>query len=96
MRKYEVMVILDPSIDERTVPAALDRYLKVITNAGGTVDNVDVMGRRRLAFDINKHSEGVYAVLDIQAEPDTAKEMDRQLRLSEQVLRTKVLRPEAH
>lgn len=95
MRQYEVMVILDPAIDERTVPAALDRYLEVVKTSGGSVDKVDVMGRRRLAFDIKKRSEGVYAVLEIQAEPATAKELDRQLKLSEQVLRTKVLRPEA-
>lgn len=95
MRQYEVMVILDPSIDERTVPAALDKYLEVVKSSGGSVDKIDVMGRRRLAFEINKQAEGIYAVLDIKAEPATTKELDRQLRLSEQVLRTKVLRPEA-
>lgn len=94
MRHYEVMVILDPNIDERTVPTALDKFLEVVKKDGGSVDKVDVMGKRRLAFDIQKRSEGIYAVIDINAEPATAKELDRQLKLSESVLRTKVLRPE--
>jgi small subunit ribosomal protein S6 len=60
------------------------------------VDKVDVWGRRRLAYDIDKKSEGIYAVIDMNAEPDTVRELDRQLGLNEAVLRTKVLRPERH
>lgn len=96
MRSYEVMVILDPSLEERTVAPSLDKYLNVIRNDGGTVDNVDVWGRRRLAYEIKKHAEGIYAVINLQAEPATVKEFDRQLGLNESILRTKVLRPEAH
>jgi small subunit ribosomal protein S6 len=95
MRQYEMMVILDPEIEERTVAPSLDKYLSVVTTAGGSVDKVDIWGRRRLAFDIKKKSEGIYAVVDFTAEPDTAKELDRQLRLNEAVLRTKILRPDA-
>jgi small subunit ribosomal protein S6 len=96
VRSYEVMVILDPSLEERTVAPSLDKYLNVIRNDGGTVDNVDVWGRRRLAYEIKKHAEGIYAVINLQAEPATVKEFDRQLGLNESILRTKVLRPEAH
>jgi small subunit ribosomal protein S6 len=96
MRQYELMVILDPEIEERTVAPSLDKYLSVVTTAGGTVDKVDIWGRRRLAYDIKKKSEGIYAVVDFTANPDTAKELDRQLRLNEAVLRTKILRPDAH
>ena len=96
MRQYEMMVILDPEIEERTVAPSLDKYLSVVTTAGGSVDKVDIWGRRRLAFDIKKKSEGIYAVVDFTANPDTAKELDRQLRLNEAVLRTKILRPDAH
>jgi len=92
MRHYEVMVILDPTIDERTVAPSLDGFLKVIRNDGGTVEKVDVWGRRRLAYEIDKHAEGIYAVLDLNSEPDAVKELDRQLSLTESVLRTKVLR----
>ena len=95
MRHYEMMVILDPEIEERTVAPSLDKYLSVVTTAGGSVDKVDIWGRRRLAFDIKKKSEGIYAVVDFTATPDTAKELDRQLRLNEAVLRTKILRPDA-
>jgi small subunit ribosomal protein S6 len=95
MRPYELMVILDPEIEERTVAPSLDKYLSVVTTAGGSVDKVDIWGRRRLAYDIKKKSEGIYAVVDFTATPDTAKELDRQLRLNEAVLRTKILRSDA-
>ncbi len=92
MRHYEVMVILDPTLDERTVAPTLDTFLNVIRTSGGNVEKVDVWGKRRLAFEIRKHPEGIYAVLDVNAEPDAVKELDRQLSLQESVLRTKVLR----
>ena len=94
LRAYEVMVILDPSLDERTVAPSLDTYLNVVRQDGGEVTNVDVWGKRRLAYEINKNPEGIYAVIDLKAEPATVKELDRQLGLNESVLRTKVLRPE--
>ncbi len=96
MRTYELMVILDPELEERTVAPSLDTYLNVVRNDGGTVENVDVWGRRRLAYEINKNAEGIYAVVTLQAEPATVKELDRQLTLNESVLRTKVIRPDAH
>ena len=96
MRAYEVMVILDPSLDERTIEPSLDKYLNVIRTDGGSVDNVDVWGRRRMAYEIKKNAEGIYAVISLQAEPATVKEFDRQLTLNESVLRTKVMRPDAH
>ncbi|GAA2719015.1 30S ribosomal protein S6 [Actinocorallia aurantiaca] len=96
MRRYEVMVILDPSIDERAITPTVDQFLNVVKTGGGTVEKVDVWGRRRLSYDIQKKSEGIYAVVDLTAEPALVKELDRQLNLSESVLRTKVLRPEVH
>ncbi|MFC9789482.1 30S ribosomal protein S6 [Rhodococcus sp. NPDC127528] len=92
MRRYELMIILDPSLDERTVAPSLDTFLNVVRQDGGTVDKVDVWGKRRLAYEIAKHSEGIYAVIDINATPATVNELDRQLGLNESVLRTKVLR----
>jgi small subunit ribosomal protein S6 len=94
MHQYELMVILDPEIDERTVAPSLDKFLNVVRNDGGTIDNVDIWGRRRLAYEINKKTEGIYAVVQLTAEGDTTKELDRQLSLSEAVMRTKVLRAE--
>jgi small subunit ribosomal protein S6 len=95
MRQYELMVILDPETEERTVGTTMDKFLTVVTKDGGTVDNVDIWGRRRLAYDIRKKSEGIYVVVNMTAEPATAQELDRQLGLSESVLRTKLLRPGA-
>ena len=96
MRAYEVMVILDPSLEERTISPSLDKYLNVIRKDGGSVDNVDVWGRRRLAYEINKFAEGIYAVISLTAEPATVNEFNRQLKLNESVMRTKVMRPDAH
>ena len=81
--QYELMVILDPEIDERTVAPSLDKFLNVIRNDGGTIDNIDIWGRRRLAYEINKKTEGIYAVVNFTSEPATAKELDRQLGLNE-------------
>ncbi|MEY4348539.1 MAG: ribosomal protein [Actinomycetota bacterium] len=94
MRHYEVMVILDPDLEERTVAPSLDTYLNVVKKDGGTVNKVDIWGRRRLAFDINKKSEGIYAVLDVKCSPAAVAELDRQLSLNESVMRTKVMRPD--
>ena len=94
MRHYEVMVILDPTLEERTIGPSLDAFLSVVKNDGGTVEKVDVWGRRRMAYEINKHAEGIYAVVDLTANPASVQELDRQLNLNESVLRTKVLRPE--
>jgi small subunit ribosomal protein S6 len=94
MHQYELMVILDPEIDERTVAPSLDKFLNVIRKDGGTVDKVDIWGRRRLAYEINKKTEGIYAVVSLTSTGDATKELDRQLKLSEAVMRTKVLRAE--
>ena len=94
MHRYELMVILDPEIDERTVAPSLDKFLNVVRNDGGTVDGTDIWGRRRLAYEIKKKSEGIYAVVNVTASAEATKELDRQLNLSEAVMRTKVLRAE--
>jgi small subunit ribosomal protein S6 len=96
MRHYELMVILDPELEERTVAPSLDRFLNVVRKGGGSIENVNIWGRRKLAYEIKKKTEGIYAVVDMQAEPDLAKELDRQLNLNEAVLRTKLIRPDAH
>lgn len=92
MRAYELLVILDPSTDERTVAPSLDKYLNVVRNDGGTVESLDVWGKRRLAYEVKKNAEGIYAIVQLTAEPATVKELDRQLTLNESILRTKVSR----
>ncbi|GAA1366669.1 MULTISPECIES: 30S ribosomal protein S6 [Arthrobacter] len=94
MRAYELMVLIDPEVDERTVEPTLGKFLDVVRNDGGTVDNVDIWGRRRLAYEIKKKAEAIYAVVTFTATPATSAELDRQLSLNETILRTKITRPE--
>ena len=96
MREYELMVILDPSIDERTVAPQMEKYLEQVTANGGSVEKVDIWGKRRLAYDILKRSEGIYVVINMTTPPDVALEINRQMTLNESILRTKLLRPDAH
>lgn len=93
MRHYELMIILDPDLEERTVTPSLETYLKIIKDSGGVVNKLDVWGKRRLSFEINKKAEGIYAIADMNCEPAAIKELDRQLNLNESILRTKVMRP---
>ena len=95
LRQYEVMVILDPDLDERTVAPSLDTYLNVVRQSGGSVENVDIWGKRRLAFEIRKNPEGIYAVIKVTCPSAVVTELDRQLNLNESVLRTKITRPDA-
>ncbi|MDO5720879.1 MAG: 30S ribosomal protein S6 [Actinomycetaceae bacterium] len=95
MRAYELMVIFNPTVDERTVNPSMEKLLTQVTDAGGTVENVDVWGKRRLAYEIQKHSEGIYVVVNMTTTPEMAQEINRQLTLNETVMRTKLLRPDA-
>ena len=95
MRDYEMMIIIDPTVDERNITSFVDKLLQVVPNEGGTLEKVDIWGKRRLAYDINKRSEGIYVVVDMKTTPETAQELDRQLGLNEAILRTKLLRAEA-
>ena len=91
-RQYEIMVILAPDLEERTVQPTLNTFLNVIRQEDGSVEEVDVWGRRRLAYDIDKAADGIYAVIDVTCSANSVSELDRQLNLNESVLRTKVMR----
>ncbi|SFG77035.1 small subunit ribosomal protein S6 [Corynebacterium spheniscorum] len=95
MRHYEIMIILDPTQDERTVAPSLDKFLEVVRKENGTVEKVDVWGKRKLAYPINKKDEGVYVVVNLDCEPATVQEFDRLLNLNDNILRTKVLRTDS-
>jgi small subunit ribosomal protein S6 len=89
-------VILDPDLEERAISPLIENFLSVVRDGKGKVEKIDTWGRRRLSYEINKKPEGIYSVIDVQAEPATVKELDRQMNLNESILRTKVLRPAAH
>ena len=95
MRKYEIMIIVNPDVDDRQVAGVIEKPFEAFKAAGGTVDNMDVWGRRRLAYEIQKCSEGIYVVVTMKATPEIAQELDRQLSLNESILRTKLMRLEA-
>ncbi len=94
MRRYEIMVILDPDLEEKTIAPSLEAFLNVVRADGGTVHSIDVWGRRRLAYEIDHKAEGIYALLHVDATVASVKELDRQLSLNEAVMRTKVMRAE--
>lgn len=95
-RQYELMIILDPEVDERNLAPALEKLLKVVIDDGGSIDNVDIWGKRRLAYEIQKKTEAVYVVVEFTSTTATSQELDRQLGLNESILRTKLLRKDEH
>lgn len=94
MRDYEMMIILSTEVDERNLQSIVAKLLQVVPDEGGTLTNIDIWGRRKLAYPIKKHDEAIYIVVDMNTTSETAKELDRQLGLNEIVLRTKLLRKE--
>lgn len=94
MRAYELMVIFNPTVDERTVGPLMEKLLAQVTEADGSVENVDIWGKRRLAYEIEKQSEGIYVVVNMTSTPEVAQEINRLLTLNETVMRTKLLRTE--
>lgn len=94
MRHYELMVMVDPEVDERTVEPTLGKYMELVKKDGGSVEEIDVWGRRQLAYEIQKKNEAIYAVVDFHSSTEAAQELDRLLRLNETIMRTKIIRPE--
>jgi small subunit ribosomal protein S6 len=89
---YEVCVIIDGTLDDKKAATLLDKYLEVITSEGGTVETTDVWGRRKLAYPIQKKTEGIYIIANFTATSATTDEFARKLGLDEEVLRYKVFR----
>ncbi|PRR80337.1 30S ribosomal protein S6 [Clostridium liquoris] len=94
MRKYETIFILHPSLDEEAVNAAVDKFKGVIENAGGVVENVDLWGKRKLAYEIEKVNEGYYTLVNFSAEPQLPKELDRLFRINDSVIRHIIVKDE--
>jgi small subunit ribosomal protein S6 len=91
VRKYEIMLILPSEADDQAVSAVVERIKGVIGGSGGEVSKVDSWGRRRLAFEIDKRTEGFYVVAEMSADPASIRELDRVLSLADDVVRFKVL-----
>lgn len=93
-RDYELMVVFAPQLDDQGVATAIERYANWITAAGGTVATPNVWGRRTLAYPIKKQTEGVYVQFVFQLPPTRSRELERNLRIDEQVLRHLLVRPD--
>ena len=93
--KYELMFIADPELDERGLKKVTEQYLELVTKEGGSVENTDIWGRRKLAYEIDGKTEGNYVVVNYTTTPEVSAELDRVLNLNESVVRTKILRKDA-
>lgn len=95
MRSYETIFVLHPSLDEEAVKANIEKFKGVIENNGGEVENVDVWGRRKLAYEIAKVNEGTYTLINFKAGAELPKELDRVFRISDAVIRHIIINPES-
>ena len=93
--KYALMFIADPELDERGLKKLTEQYLELVTKEGGSVENTDIWGRRKLAYEIDGKTEGNYVVVNYTTTPEVSAELDRVLNLNESVVRTKILRKDA-
>ena len=93
MRSYELMIITNGSLDENAVTATIERFTKLIADQGGSVERVDHWGKRQFAYEIQHMNEGYYTVIDLQVSSDGLLEVERQLRLADEIVRHKVVRP---
>lgn len=94
MRKYETIFILDPSLDEESVKTNVEKFKDVIQNGGGEIENVDLWGKRKLAYEINKVNEGFYTLINFSADTDLPKELDRVFRITDGVIRHIIVKDE--
>ena len=95
MRKYETIFILHPSLDEEAVKANIEKFKGVIENGGGTIENVDFWGKRKLAYEIAKVNEGFYTLINFEANTELPKELDRVFRITDGVIRHIIVKNEA-
>ena len=94
MRDYELMVVLDPNLDDAAVEALNTRIQGMVTQRGGSLESVDIWGRRRLAYPIGRYRDGVYILSRFQLPPNAAAEIERALKLTESVIRHLLVRAE--
>ena len=92
MRPYELMYLVQPGVDEERLVAIGERIKAAITTAGGKIDKLNVVGRRRLAYAIEHHRDGVYALVEFQLDPAQTREIDRTVKLQEDILRHLIVR----
>lgn len=91
MNKYETIFILHPSLDEEAIKANIEKFSGVIENGKGVIENIDLWGRRKLAYEIKKQTEGIYVLVTYSAPSELPKELDRVFRISDSVIRHMII-----
>ncbi|ACT04876.1 MULTISPECIES: 30S ribosomal protein S6 [Paenibacillus] len=91
MRKYEVMYIIRPDVEQENVQAIVDKFSGIINN-GGEVTKQDVIGKRRLAYEINKIRDGYYVLVHFNATTEVVNELDRIMKITDEVIRSLIVR----
>jgi small subunit ribosomal protein S6 len=92
LRSYETLFVLKPDLDEEATTAAIERLTELIQKNKGTVEQINRWGKKRLAYEIEDYREGYYTLVYFQGEPETAKELDRVMRISDFLLRHTIVR----
>ncbi len=95
MRPYEILFVLKPDLEEEATNAAIEKFANLIQQNQGTVEQINRWGKKRMAYEIKKYRDGYYTLILFQGEPATAKELDRVMRLSDEVLRHIIVRRDA-
>ncbi len=95
MNKYELAVVVKPNLDEEALKAEFDSVKELIERFGGTVEKVDDWGKRRLAYEIQKVNEGFYSFFTFSSENNTPNEIEKRMRIKENILRYLIVRQEA-
>jgi len=95
LNDYEMMLILPPDLDEEGANTTTERIRGYVTSRGGDVRSLELWGRRRLSFPLKRYREGVYHIAHFSLAPEQALDLDRSLRLNEQVLRHLIVRADA-
>lgn len=90
MRKYELMYIVRPDIEEEALQATIEKFQGII-NSGGEITNHEVMGKRRLAYEINKFREGVYILVNFEATAEVVAELNRVMGISDEIIRSLIV-----
>ena len=86
MNKYESVIIINPVLSEESVKA-LEAKITELINANGNVEKVEILGKKKLAYEINKNKEGIYAVINFEANPDSIKELERVYRITDEIMK---------
>lgn len=94
MRNYEIMYILKPDLDEESITAVIEKFNALIANNGGEVSSVDKWGKRRLAYEIKDYREGIYILVNFKGVAGTAQELDRVMKITDEILRFMIVKKE--